>query len=104
MDDTTIKEKLIRLKFTNKEIDFLAQLAEKEKLTFIEVIIDLRSNFIGGFISRFIILIFCILSLFMGYNIGGVIFTFILSFILIEIFAPFKPGAKISLKFNKIIG
>lgn len=103
MDDMTIKSRLVSNGFTKEEIAFIAHWAEKEKSNLVDIIIDLRSYFLGGIILRIIILSYCAASLLLEYNYGAIIFTLIFSLIAAEILAPFKVGAKIYFKFNKII-
>ncbi|HBZ15454.1 MAG TPA: hypothetical protein DEO73_06810 [Pantoea sp.] len=103
MDNIVIKMRLINAGFSKKEITFISFCAEKEKKLWIDIVIDLRLYFLGGMLFRFVALIFCVLSFVFNYDLGGIIFTLTASLFIAEFIAPFKLGARVFLRFNKII-
>ena len=95
MDDLLIKKRLINAGFTTKEINFIAYWAEKEQLTIIEIINDLRARFIGGIFIRLLVTTFCAWCFFKGdYYMVVIGIPLIFSFIMAEVFFPFKLGFK----------
>lgn len=90
--------------FTSKEVNFIKHWVEKESSSWLIIISQLRRAFLGGVFLRLLILFFCLFSV-IGKDSAyfyGAIFTGLLSFAIVEVFAPFKVGAKIFFKFKKI--
>ncbi|EJF30464.1 MULTISPECIES: hypothetical protein [Enterobacteriaceae] len=105
MDKEEIRTVLFSRGFTKKESAFIAHWVEKEGVSYIVILRQLRRAFLGGVFLRLLILAFCVVSYI---NDGvdsfyGIIFVGVFSFFALEIFAPFKVGAKIFLNYNKII-
>ncbi|MFJ5160330.1 hypothetical protein ACIP6T_14225 [Pantoea sp. NPDC088449] len=103
MDDLLIKKRLINAGFTKKEINFIAYWAEKEQLTIIEIIKDLRARFIGGIFIRLLVTTFCAWCFFKGdYNMVVIGIPLIFSFIMAEVFFPLNLGSKAFSKYKYI--
>lgn len=104
MDKVKIHNILFSLGFTKKENAFITHWVEKEGVSYLVILRQLRRAFFGGVFLRFLIFAFCVMSYIndRGDSFYGIAFVSVFSFCMLEFFAPFKVGAKIVINYNKI--
>lgn len=104
-NDELIKRKMIDGGFTIKDINYIQRLAEKKGMSYSEVIPRVRRVCIGLFVFRLFFL-FLLISGLVSEGEGeayGSLFAFLVVIITAEFFAPILFGAKILLRYKKII-
>lgn len=98
-----MEEKLRQSGFTQKEIQLIVYLAEKDKLSYAEILRQLNRVFIGFTLLKLLIAGICVYSFFQNDSVGlfGTFFATIIVLIIMEFFAPTLIGAKVFLYLRK---
>lgn len=99
-----MEDKLRQSGFTPKEIKFITGWVRKEKSSYLIILSQLRSAFLGGILFRLLFVGLGIYSFFNDNTSGfyASLFACVFAFIIIEFFTPLITGAKIFIYLRKI--
>lgn len=106
MMKSKFEEILIVNGFTGKEINTISLLAKTYEISFPEVLKRLKRVFVCVFVFRVIITLLLVFSFIDSKDGGGfgILIGYIFAMMIFEIFAPSITGAKIFLRYKRLIG